>query len=344
MKIFVRLHLICIFILFNTNLRSSCLLPSGTDITDKFDNLYHFKIDHQSDDFRKNVEKLREYTILLIPGIDFDLMEELYNGGRFQYLRRKIFQLFELRGHLQDYKDFFDENNIKYKTLTVNDDRNFSQTDKVTRIINLIKSTQGNIIFVAHSKGGVDIQTILLHFLNSNLAKDKYEFAKIKGAIFLQVPFQGSPLADLYLKGQSFFSRPIKFLFRTWFRRNSEHVESLSLIYRRSFNEKNKINLYDLNQKMNFLSYSTYVPRESDNFRYPFFAYSRNAIFDHYQLDNDGLVPCGSAWPGSNFIIGKDIGHARTIRKSTFWGRAKDLDRKKLFFALIKIWFAHNQK
>jgi len=344
MKIFVRLLLICVFVLFNTSLRPACLSPSGTDVTNEFSNLYQSTIDNQSDDFKKNIERLREYTILLIPGIDFDLMEELYYGDWFQYLRRKLFQLFERRGHLQDYKDFFDENNVKYKTLKVNDDRYFKQTDKITRIINLIKSTQENIIVVAHSKGGVDVQTILLHFLNSNIPEDRYELAKIKGAIFLQVPFQGSPLADLYIKGQSFFSRPVKYLLRTCFRRNSEHVEAFSLARRQSFNEKNKISLSELNQKMNFLSFSSYVPRESDNFRYPFFAYSRTAILDYYQLDNDGLVPCGSAWSGSSFVIKKDIGHARTIRKSTFWDNKKDLDRKKLFFSLIKIWFAQNQK
>ena len=244
MKIFVRLLLICVFVLFNTSLRPACLSPSGTDVTNEFSNLYQSTIDNQSDDFKKNIERLREYTILLIPGIDFDLMEELYYGDWFQYLRRKLFQLFERRGHLQDYKDFFDENNVKYKTLKVNDDRYFKQTDKITRIINLIKSTQENIIVVAHSKGGVDVQTILLHFLNSNIPEDRYELAKIKGAIFLQVPFQGSPLADLYIKGQSFFSRPVKYLLRTCFRRNSEHVEAFSLARRQSFNEKNKISLY----------------------------------------------------------------------------------------------------
>ena len=225
-----------------------------------------------------------------------------------------------------------------------NDDRYTNQTDKITRIINLLRSTQGDIIFLSHSKGGVDIQTIFLHFLNSQIPEDRQQLAKVKGAIFLQVPFQGSPLSDLYLKGQSFFSRPVKYLIRTLFWRTSEHVESFSLARRTLFNEKNKSSLHELNQKMNFLSFSTYVPRGSDNFRYPFFAYSRNAIYDHYKLDNDGLVPCGSAWPGSSFIIKKDIGHARTIRKSTFWGKKQDIDRKKLFFSLIKIWFEQNQR
>jgi len=342
MKILIRFSLICVFIFFSTTLLSSCLLPSGEDVTDKFDELYHSSNYDRSQDFKKIIERMQGYTILLIPGIDFDLMEEIYNGSRFQYARKKIYRLLEQRGHLQDYRDFFEENNIKYKTLKVDDDRYTNQTDKITRIINLLRSTKGDIIFLSHSKGGVDIQTIFMHFLNSHIPEDRQQLAKVKGAIFLQVPFQGSPLSDLYLKGQSFFSRPVKYLIRTLFWRTSEHVESFSFARRALFNEKNKSSLHELNQKMNFLSFSTYVPRKSDNFRYPFFAYSRDAIIQHFQLDNDGLVPCGSAWPGSNFIIKKNIGHAQTIRKATSSARNPDVDRKKLFFSLIKIWFEQN--
>ena len=344
MKIFALPFFICTFLFWSTSLWSVCLSPSGKNVTDKFDMLYQTRMLDQSDDFKELMQRLREYTILLIPGIDFDLMEEFYNGNRFQYVRKKLFRLFELRGHLQDYKDFFDENNIQYKTLEVKDNHYANQTDKITRITDLIKSTQGNIIFVAHSKGGVDIQAIMLHFLNANTPADHRELAKIKGAIFLQAPFQGSPFSDLYMKDESFFSHPVKSVIQTVFRKNSEHAESFSLAFRRAFNEKNKLSLQELNEKMNFLSFSTYVPRGSDNFRYPFFAYSRNAIYDHYKLDNDGLVPCGSAWPGSSFIIKKDIGHARTIRKSTVWGKKQDIDRKKLFFSLIKIWLEQNQR
>jgi len=328
---------VAIFFVFNLSAGQNCLPPQSINNTGHYLDLF-FKNNNR--DLKQELKsKLKDYRFLIIPGIDFDFQDGFYNQLDLKLIKVFIEKFFSGREKFIDYQHLLAELNLPYYQMSINDFRNRNEFDKVGKIIELIRDSKKNLVIIAHSKGGTDLLDALIKMNHSIYLKNYIN--KIKGIIFLQTPIQGSPLANvLYELSHDSNFRWIEGVINWATGLNRKTAKNLSLEYRANFNEIHHDFFNQLGKKIPIISFSSSIPSDSTRYKMQIFKLFRDISFESSGLDNDGLIPCNSAFINSPFVTVTNLDHLTIINSSSKQQRrGTDYDRKKMILVLLKLLF-----
>lgn len=259
---------------------------------------------------------LQKHKILLILGF---LSNSIMNASDYF----KGFD-FKVGDYFEDQVAFLKENGCESGVVGIESEETPLFNSKL--IIKAIKESTKPVIFVSHSKGGVDILVALLKLRNDD---PDTLLSKVKGWISIQSAFKGSPIADLVLG--SIFADDIKWLLEEL--GGSEKVlESLSVDKRKIYLKVNRVEIASIVKMVPLISFASWkedVGLEIDTLLEP----SRD-LMSVLGYDSDGVVDVESQiLPGSDFVKIEGVDHIASVMS---YGLI-DFDRKSSLQKLLKL-------
>ncbi len=328
-------------ILFSLSLNvfsARCLVSGGENVTEDYLEKFNGA---DIDIHEKNVaKKLKNYTVIVVPGIDLDLLEGIYESNHIRWIRKYLRRLSVKSGRYKDYRKFFKKYDIRYSILNLDDLVTGKRSDKIEKIVEYIREIEGKIIFFAQGNGGADIMDALLR-IKLNQKKHPEILDRVKGMVFLQSPFQGTPIAELLYNACFYdYGEKISRIARAIIGFDVEAAKHLSMQWRREYLDLFAPELNEIHESTGIISLSSSVPSHSMNYKMLILKPLRDIAYKFFQLDNDGIVPCGSSWPESKHVIVDNLDHATTLLGGRLrWSRRRDYDRKKLAVVLFSMLF-----
>ncbi len=292
------------------------------DKTDAFNKVYK-----NSNAFTdKDIKSLKNTKIVLIPGI---LAETFTDSELSQVNLSKLVGQYFSRP-LKHFDDKYQIETTRIKSSSKDINTTKAEIAKQLR-------TDKKVIFVAHSLGGLALMEYLLE--NPNDAE------KVKSLIFLQTPFQGSPMAQLYEENPYFLGDMIK-RFLPFFNTSPEILSYLSVERRMKYMEENKSAIKKLSAKVPTLTLGTYANKSASLF-YPAVKIMKHGcintirekcifprVYKGTMDQSDGMVPLNSSMlPETPFVKLSRIDHGETVVDIPF----TDIDQNKLIESLIKM-------
>lgn len=169
-------------------------------------------------------------------------------------------------------------------------------------IARAVKKSKKPVILICHSKGGLDTLEGLLRYPSMR--------TKVRGLIFIQSPFYGSPIADEVLKA-SVLAVPAGAALKAM-GGSVKSLKNLAVKSRVAYQDKNAAAILKLTAAIPAISFGSYKNREKFKLDTVF------KLFRDFMADagmkNDGLVPVTSAMlPGSNKIAVQGPDHFATV-------------------------------
>jgi len=165
-----------------------------------------------------------------------------------------------------------------------------------------VKKSRKPVIMICHSKGGLDT---LEGLLTSAAMR-----GKVKGAVFIQSPFYGSPIADLILKSDV-SAIPAKVALQA-LGGSLKSLDDLAVKGRKDYQSRNADAILAVTSAIPVISFGSYKNKEKNRIDTVLKLF-RDLMADA-GIKNDGLVPVSSAMlPGSNKISVGGVDHAATV-------------------------------
>lgn len=309
------------FTLFFILLTSSLF---ASDHTELYKSLYDKKITLNPEDFH-------DTEIVLIPGI---VSETFIRSDRRSTLDFSIF-----------FKDYFGSQLEYYKKLGFAVSRLPGSSRSVRETILQIEEKTSELrskgirpLFVTHSLGGL---ALLEWLVKQNIR----ELEKIKGIVFLQSPFRGSPIANIYFENP-YYARTFLGPILTFFNASEETVRYLTEEERMKFMTKNEQRIRKILSLIPSISasglslYGSSIFRPSLNvigygcLTYIWGACRSEIIYQGPYDDSDGMIPFrNSHIRNLDFVQIMNVDHGETVLKMPF----SNLDKTTMTNALIHI-------
>lgn len=295
------------------------------DITSDYQSVYN----QNAPFYRYELEKLRSYDYFLVPGIlsesfvwndrrssvDFSLLTKEYFSPQLSYLRNLGLEV----------------NRLKASSRSVAETQS-----EIVKAIARSKARGRRVIFMTHSLGG-------LAFLEKLVELPRLQ-KQIAGVIFLQSPFQGSPISNIYLENPEYsrFLTPILPFLNT----TLETLEFLSTPVRERFMAENVEKIRDLTARIQVItvagavygSKSLFAPT-ADLIMKGCVEFVRERclgpqIFKGPFDQSDGMVPVESSkLVGAEFVVLKRVDHGETIVNVPF----SSLSKTRMTRTLLKL-------
>jgi len=189
------------------------------------------------------------------------------------------------------------------------------------------KHPEKKILFVTHSKGGIDVLTTLLE--HSSLLKND-----IGGWIALQAPFEGTTLADI-VTSTSISRLVVNAALENLLSGSKNSLGSLRTDVRKAVMQASFTKIEDIAQQIPVLTFGS-----------AFDSYNRGVLTVTmlFQNDpNDGVVPLNGTLlkkneaPLCSYIKAKPIDHLETVNNIDSFFQPK-FDRQRFLNVLLKLW------
>ena len=220
-----------------------------------------------------------------------------------------------------DEKKWLKEAGIAYESLP-------TQSQQIPEInvpvlTKAIADSKKPVIFLSHSRGGLDV-------LQTLLSIDEDLLSKVRGWVALQAPFQGTPMADEVLRHSK-----VKRLVTAALRKiggSIDSVISMSTAHRKRFMADRELEIKAIMARVPMISFSSWKTNNKNKLDTTY-EVQRNYLEDlGYQTD--GLVPWQSEIiPGVGFVFQLGVDHPSTVGKQPFL----HFDRVRMTQALLKI-------
>lgn len=316
------LRILCISLfLFSTQLLAK-------DLTSEYESLYSKKSSLSSSELKA----LKKTRVIFIPGI---LAETFQRDSRsilnLSFLTKEYFGI-QLKHLKQQNLDV-----VRLKT---------SSKDILTTIKNIkaaiieARKDKKKIIFMAHSLGGLALTEVLL---------DLKRIHDIQGVFYLQTPFYGSPVANVYNQNSYYIQKLLRPLL-PFFNTSEQIIDYLTIESRNDFMSRHSYELKKLVRNVPMISIVGKANKSITLFEpavniIEFGCLS--AIFDRclskkiYQGNkdlSDGMVPLKSGlFPGSHSITLKGVDHGETV---VYLGPG-NINQKTMIDVLLKLLQRH---
>jgi hypothetical protein len=267
----------------------------GQDRTDEF--ATNWKAWNQ----QTNFARLRGYHFIFVPGFMAKALESIqaWSGGN-----QKL-------GTFREQMELLESHGVEYSFVETHTEQAVDQSIPLLKAA--IHKAHKPIIFLTHSRGGLDLLATLLSCTPE-------EIQKIAGWVAFQSPFHGTPIADLF----------IQYPLLTWIATESlerlggtfDTVVAMSLTARKAYLEKFRAEISALVADIPTISVGTWkldAPGIDMSLEI-----SRDWM-EQLGFSTDGMVPWQSAiLPGTDFVVIKGVDHGEIVHSS------KTLDRKHL--------------
>lgn len=302
-------------------------LAFSHDRTPRFYQLY------QQDEILTSADlaELKDTEIILIPGIVAESF--IWNDFRsvvdFSLLFRGYFST-----QLYHYKKLhLDVTRLKTSSKTVRE--TLSEIDKK---ISLLASKGKKALFITHSMGGL----VLLDWL---VEQNQRRLDLVKGIIFLQSPFYGSPLASIYFE-DPYFAKTILGPIIPFLNVSEETVKYLSLENRKKVMNSIGTKVFSILKKIPSITAAGYALADTTIFRSSLniLAYGcvtalkgncvSSVIYEGPYSDSDGLVPVRSTkLKGVDYVRLRSVDHGEPVLEMPF----QSINQNQMTDALLKI-------
>ena len=313
-----------LFITLLTLLFSTALF--ALDISSDYQELYQ----RNSALEKKDLERLKGYDYFLVPGI---LAESFIWGDRrssvdFSTLTRDYFspQLSYLRNL------GLEVNRLKASSRSVKETQS-----EIVKAIARSKARGRRVVFLTHSLGGLALLEKLIEMPRLQ--------RQVAAVLFLQSPFKGSPISNIYLENPE-YSRvltPILPFLNT----SIETLEFLSTPVRERFMSENTEKIRDLTSNVEVITVAGAVYGAKSLFKPTADLIMRGCIVEVVQErclgprifmgpydQNDGMVPVESSkLPGADFVVLERVDHGETIVNVPF----SSLSKTRMTRTLLKL-------
>ncbi|MBI4249893.1 MAG: hypothetical protein HY611_10355 [Elusimicrobia bacterium] len=233
------------------------------------------------------VERLRRYKLILVPGFLSDLVINSGAPGN----------PCQADKHFDDQMCWLERLAVPYQRITMQADESLSRNAEILE--EAIAASEQDVILISHSKGGIDSLEALL---NRPAARQK-----VKGWISIQAPFFGSLLADWALKEGI---RPLVQRALREHGKSIESLESMQTLERKAYYRLHKEEIDSLVGELPVLSFSSWKEEEGGGQAYTVFSLLRGLLFQWLGVQNDGMVPLASqVLPGTDFVRIPSLSH-----------------------------------
>lgn len=237
------------------------------------------------------------YKIVLVPG---------YAADSIQTLMRILsplsgFGLGNFTGYFDDQVALFQSLKLEHEVADINTKGTVDENGDA--LANLIKNSDKKLVFVAHSKGGLDVLDALIKLRGTP------DFKKVVAILGVQSPFPGNPLVDR-LRGmysEEVFDSVVRSMGG-----DPESIKSLSEQERTVYNQQHAAAIKDVIANVKILTVSSYksdVPNRVDTALEGL----RNLML-RFGWTNDGVVPTKSeVLLDTDNLILKEVDHLMTF-------------------------------
>lgn len=303
-------------------------MSSAADLTDQFVAMYDKKPSLSATE----KASLKNVDFYLVPGIMAESFR--WDDGRsvvdFSVLTRSYFNA---------QKKLLKKNGFSVKVLK-SSSYSVAQTKKIiAKAIAASVRAQRKAMFMTHSLGGLALLEELLQ--NESLQTG------VRGVLFLQSPFAGSPMADIYMEGPYYTEVWLKPLL-PFFNTSDETVDFLSRKTRSNFMEDNRTSLERLINKLPIITVGGVVNGSRSLFRPTVDVLAHGCVMTlgvcttrelysgPYDV-SDGLVPFESSRIlHADFIKLAHADHGELVLNVPF----ESYDKKNLTISLLKLLLA----
>lgn len=277
------------------------------------------------------VNQLKDLDFYLVPGLLSEVFIDDDKRGNVDFSRLT--------------EDYFHDQTIllkkKYGFKLTRLQSSSRSTDEVrANIRNAITASQSarkKAFFITHSMGGV----VLLDELSQNENLQ----ANMAGILFLQAPFYGSPMADIYLEDPFHFTSLLKPLYPS-FNVSTEVINYLSVKNRSQVMQENAAAIQKLVTNIPVLTVSGVTQQQKSVFKLAVdimesgcprsrlkFCLTPKLFSGPYDL-NDGMVPeKSSRLTSADFVTLEGVDHGEMVIKMPY----TNLNKERLSLALIKL-------
>jgi hypothetical protein len=278
------------------------------------------------------IQYLRERQIIIVPGILAEVFNREDTRGEVDFSRITKDYFANVVTHLK-FTLQIPVQKIFSSSKTVKD-----TTILVAEALNKVRAQNKKALLIVHSLGGL---ALLDHLLQS----DEAEWDYIEGIIWLQVPFYGSPIADIYLSNPFEIDRWITPLL-PFFHTSLETITYLSVAHRTKFMEVNLPRIKEILIKIPSYTMSGVTNGTKSVFK------PAADIMEHGCLLNvharclspklwqgpyslsDGMVPLFSTkLPFIDFMVIRDLDHGEPIVNLPF----QNVSKEAMTEAMIKV-------
>lgn len=279
-------------------------------------------------------EGLRAYDIYLVPGI---LSESFLDGDE-----RSSITFSRLTGEYFEAQQKLLQNHygLKVQRLSSSSQSVAEIRANIRHALTVSRSEQRRALFVTHSLGGLALLEELVSFPGHQ--------SVIAGIIFLQSPFQGSPVADVYFEGPLHLHKWLRPII-PYFNTSPDTIHYLSTAVRRQFMTENRMIIQELTQRVPIITVGGVVNGHSSLFTPAVNIIATGCFkvvlgqcvirtsFKGPYDSSDGMVPFESSKIGSaDFIRLEGVDHGETVVNIPFEQHSKD----QLTTALLKTLFS----
>ncbi|HEX4923733.1 MAG TPA: hypothetical protein VFV50_06590 [Bdellovibrionales bacterium] len=285
--------------------------PAGVNVTADYERYFG----RMGDGLPTDLAELRNYKVIFVQGI---------MGNYVDFMGKLIMNKFDQYEYFYEHMDWLKSVGVEYERLkTDTEDTIEANAILVERAV---RASSKPVVLVAHSKGG--LETLIA--LNDSPSL----YPKVKGVLFMQSPFYGTPVAD-YLSDNPVWDFLANFVLAILGGSNKA-MHNLTSYERVPWMQKWDFLVQHVVKELRVLCFSTWKDDEP-NRRDSMFEFSRNKVKVDGGIDNDGLVPWNSMiLPNSRYVRFEGHDHGSTVTANKYI----QLDRPRFFRSLLQTLFA----
>lgn len=275
------------------------------------------------------LQRLSNTKIIFIPGI---LAET------FQRDSRSLFNIsFLTKEYFGTQVNYLKKNYKLDVTRLKTSSKTLAKTKKnIVDAVKIAKEQNKKVIFIAHSLGGLALTEVLI---------ENHFYKNIQGVIFLQTPFWGSPIANVYDNNTYYIQKILK-PFLPFFNTSEEIISYIKRKKRKDYMLRNLNNLENLGSQVSIISAVSRVNKSFTLFRptVNIMEYGclttfhrqclTNIIYDGEKDQSDGMVSVKNGiFPKSDFLVLNGVDHGETVVNLG----PRNINRKKMIETFIHL-------
>ncbi|MEQ1878178.1 MAG: hypothetical protein ABL958_16165 [Bdellovibrionia bacterium] len=286
--------------------------PQALNVTPTYNSFYSPNDDLE---LTADLQQLKNYKVIFLQGI---------MGNYVDFMGKLIMNKFNEYEYYYDYFDWLESVGVEYELLKT--DTEDPALDNSILLEEALEKSTKPVVIVAHSKGGVE--TMLALTARPSL------HAKVKGVLFLQSPFYGTPVAD-YLQDHGVWDFLANFVLMV-LGGSSEGMHNLSTYERVPWMAQWDFMVKYVMSRVKTLCFSTWKDDEPAR-RDSIFEFSRNKVKEN-GVDNDGLVPWNSMiLPEGRYVQFEGHDHASPVTDQKYIA----FDRARFFKAMLRTLYSN---
>lgn len=301
------------------------LNTSAENISAQFKKLYGDKTPIS----KKALNKLKKTRIIFIPGI----LAETFQEDPRSILNLSLITKEYFGTQVSHLQDTYGLDVVRLKTSS----KDIATTrSNIQAAINRAKRDHKKVFFVAHSLGGLALTEVLL---------EQQEIKIVQGVVYLQTPFWGSPVANVYDKNTYYIKKLLRPLL-PFFNTSEEIISYLKVNNRAVYMDRNFEKIKELGENINILSIVSIANNSFTLFEpavniMEFGCLSAfrghcltNTIYYGKKDFSDGMVPINSGiFPNADHVILNSVDHGETVVSLGPY----NINRKKLIETTIQL-------